>query len=142
MRFWRHILPGVNKVLFMAVLAAAVTLMSPSGSTAQDKIMIFGGPGHDTYLGCLSCSDYSTESVFNEFSQFGSSYSTNSIYNSFSRFGSQFSKFSACSRTASDPPVIVNQDGDYYGRLTINNSHPDQISSREILSWLRRVCGS
>lgn len=126
----------------MAVLAAAVMLMSPSGSAAQGKIMIFGGSEHDTYLGCLSCSEYSSESVFNEFSQFGSSYSTNSIYNSLSRFGSRLSTYSACSRTASDPPVIVNQDGDYYGRLTINNSHPDQISSREILSWLRSVCGS
>ena len=36
-----------------------------SARTAK-KIMIFGGRGHDTYLGCLSCSKFDSESVFNE----------------------------------------------------------------------------
>lgn len=102
--------------------------------------MIFGGPGHDTYLGCLSCPEYSGDSVFNEYGSHGNPYGAASIHNSYSQFGSPYSPYSACNPYASDPPVIVDGDGDFYGRLTLNRSHPDATRNGEILAWLAAVC--
>ena len=41
----------------------------------QQKLMLFGGPGHRDYLGCISCSEYATDSVFNQYGTYGSRYS-------------------------------------------------------------------
>lgn len=38
-------------------------------------------------------------------------------------FGSRGSPYSVCSVCASDPPVIVDEDGTYLGRLTLNRNH-------------------
>jgi hypothetical protein len=38
--------------------------------------------------------------------------------NGFGQFASQFSSYSACNEFASDPPVIVDRSGSYYGRCS------------------------
>jgi hypothetical protein len=40
--------------------------------TAPPKLMLFGGEGHKTYLGCLNCPKYASDSVFNEYGPHGS----------------------------------------------------------------------
>src|SRR5713226_4729661 len=95
--------------------AGAAGASAPQYST---KLMIFGGLDHKTYLGCLSCNEYATDSVFNSYGSNGSPYSSESIWNQYSEFGSRYSTYSACNPYASDPPVIVDHDGAYYGRLT------------------------
>jgi len=103
--------------------------------------MLFGGMDHKTYLGCLNCSKYATDSVFNEFGSAGSSYSTDSIWNTYSDFGSRYSMYSACNQYASDPPVIVDSQGNYYGRLTINEYQSEIGSGRQYIGWLKEsVC--
>lgn len=108
-------------------------------SGVAGKLLLFGGPNHDTYLGCLNCSEYSSESVLNEFSSYGSEFSSTSIHNSVSQYGSEFSNYSACSTYASDPPVIVDEQGNYYGRLTVN-PYADQVDSERLIRWLASVC--
>jgi len=90
-------------------------------------MMIFGGLGHKTYLGCLSCPEYSTDSVFNEFGSFGTAYGPQSIFNSYSEYGSTFSTYSPCNSYATDPPVVVDEEGTFYGRLTVNRYNPQGI---------------
>lgn len=102
--------------------------------------MLFGGPGHDTYLGCINCNEYSTDSVFNEYGPHGSRYSANSILNPYSQFGSRYSTFGACNTYASDPPVIVDRDGRFYGRLTLNQYHRQATRDGRLLAWLAGVC--
>lgn len=104
------------------------------------KLMLFGGPGHDTYLGCINCNEYSTDSVFNEYGPHGSRYSANSILNPYSQFGSRYSTFGACNTYASDPPVIVDRDGRFYGRLTLNQYHRQATRDGRLLAWLAGVC--
>lgn len=82
--------------------------------------MLFGGPDHRTYLGCLNCSEFNQDSVVNEFGPYGSSFSPTSIRNQFSPYGSSFSQYSACNPFALDPPVIVDGQGNYYGRLKLD----------------------
>jgi hypothetical protein len=120
----------------------ATGVSGTAGQTAT-KIIIFGGQNHGTYLGCLSCSQYERDSVFNEVGPYGSRYSNESIWNSYHQFGSSFSPFSSCNPQASDPPVLVDQDGSFYGRLTLNRFHPQIGAGVRLIPWLTStVCGN
>ncbi len=103
------------------------------------KLMLFGGPGHSTYLGCLSCSQYSTDSVFNEYGIHGNPYSSESVYNKYSQFGGPYGAYSPCNPYASDPPVIVDEAGNFHGRLTVNRYASQATRDETILAWLERV---
>lgn len=123
-----------------AVLGSIARGLAAGSGAPVTKLMLFGGRGHDTYLGCLNCGEYDSESVFNEYSQFGSAYSSTSIRNAYSEFGSRYSQYSACNPYASDPPVVVDGDGNYYGRLTLNRYRSDVFKGDEVLAWLAAVC--
>ena len=109
-------------------------------SAAPPKFMVFGGPGHNTYLGCLNCNEYSPESVLNQYGTFGSVYSATSVANPYSQFGSPYSMYSACNPLASDPPVIVDGSGNFYGRLTVNQLNPERTRDSTVLAWLAGMC--
>lgn len=130
--------------IFLGVLqgmaAGATAYAENQAATERKKIMIFGGENHKTYLGCLSCSEYANDSVFNEFGRNGSSYSSTSIMNNYSQFGSAYSRYSACNQFANDPPVIVDEAGNYYGRLTINTIHPQFAQGKLYVEWLTQKC--
>lgn len=115
-----------------AAAAGAAAGMSgnyaPTSGTSG-KLMLFGGPGHRTYLGCLNCSEFATDSVFNEYGRHGSPYQSDSIFNTISQFGSAISSYSACNPIASDPPVIVDANGRFYGRLTINEYNTQRTTN-------------
>jgi hypothetical protein len=108
-------------------------------SLAGRKLMAFGGPSHEIYLGCLNCSEFASDSVFNEFGAHGSEFRTNSLLNQFGRFGSPYSGNSACNPYASDPPVVVDNKGNYYGRLTIN-AYKDPTKIQSLAAWIAGVC--
>jgi hypothetical protein len=112
-----------------------------NGSSAQPqeaKLMIFGGQDHRVYLGCLSCSELEKDSVFNALGSAGSRVSTESIWNPVGQYGSPSALFSysACNSVAKDPPVIVDQDGTAYGRLTLNRLLPQIGMGARFYDWL------
>lgn len=123
-----------------ALVTALLALLLGFAFAQNHKIMIFGGPNHDTYLGCLSCSEYASDSVFNDYGTYGSSYSSTSIYNSYSQYGSAYSNYSPCNEYATDPPVLVDEDGNFYGTLTLNTYRPDAVTSSDVIAWLKGVC--
>ena len=112
---------------------------APSAQSGETDILLFGGEGHKTFLGCLTCSELSTLSVFNELSDYGNHLYSGSIYNRFGDFGSSFSKYSACNTNATDPPVIVDENGTFYGRLTINRYHNQATEDEAIVEWLENI---
>jgi hypothetical protein len=121
--------------------SAAAGVAGASAPQSLAKLMIFGGLDHKTYLGCLSCNEYASDSVFNSYGSNGSPYSSQSIWNHYSEFGSPYSTYSACNPYASDPPVIVDQNGSYYGRLTVNEYHLQRAAGAKYYGWLTEtVC--
>lgn len=115
----------------------------PAASTpAVTKLMIFGGANHTVYLGCLNCSEYAADSVNNAYGTHGSAYSTESVHNHYSEYGSPYSNESACSEYATDPPVIVDQGGRFYGRLTLNHYNAQIGEGVRFVAWLAAVCNS
>ena len=61
------------------------------------------------YLGDLGPS-WSTNSIFNDYSEYGSSWHQNSIFNEYSEHGNSYSDTSVFNENASNPPKIVNED--------------------------------
>jgi hypothetical protein len=115
-----------------------------AGSLAEpkpSKLMIFGGQNHRVYLGCLSCSEIEKDSVFNAFGPAGNRVSNKSIWNPVSEYGSAVSAYSVCNPVATDPPIIVDQDGNAYGRLTLNKFLPQIGMGGRFYDWLAsNVC--
>jgi hypothetical protein len=119
---------------------AGPNTVPPPPTASFQKVMIFGGDGHRTYLGCLNCSEYATDSVHNEYGTHGSPYASESIHNHYSQYGSPYSTESACNEYAFDPPVIVDASGRYYGRLTLNRYHAQLGAGASYMGWLAAVC--
>lgn len=124
----------------LIVAALALSSAAVPRSAIATELLVFGGPNHRTFLGCISCSEYDSDSILNEYGPHGSRYSSESIHNHYSEYGSPYSSYSACSRYASDPPVIVDGEGGFYGRLTLNKYHAQATKNRTLLAWLGGVC--
>lgn len=130
---------GISTSCSRAAWQAAAQGAAAGAAQAPAALLIFGGVGHKTFLGCLNCSEYGQSSIQNPYS-FGSPYGQ-TIFNHYNDFGSAYSDESACNPYATDPPVIVDSDGNYYGRLTLNLYHNQIGVGRNFVNWLEtKVC--
>jgi hypothetical protein len=119
-------------ILIWVVLGSLTLYGQAHGQST--KLMIFGGQNHKTYLGCLSCTPEDPESIFNKNGRFGSCrLLEDSIFcrGPLDEYGtkSPIANLSACAPNASNPPVIVDQDGRYYGRFSVGGllGHKDSV---------------
>lgn len=80
----------------------------------------YGGEDHDVFLGKLNASKYDSKSIWNEYGTYGSEYNANSIWNEYGTYGSEYSSYSPFNSYASYPPVIVDEEGNFYGYFTVN----------------------
>jgi hypothetical protein len=109
----------------VALVALLVVVISGFATAQGDPaLLLFGGDGHKTFLGCLNCGKFESGSICNKFGQHGSKFMPDSIWNKFGNFGSKFSNQSPWNRFALDPPVIVDNAGNFYGHLTANRFNP------------------
>lgn len=106
-----------NKLLFVVIYLISST------SILGQTLHIYGGQGHDEYLGCLNCNSYDKNSIWNEYGIYGNNYSPKSIWNSYSKFGNDYNPYSPWNNYSSNPPVIVDKDGTFYGYFTLNESN-------------------
>lgn len=95
-----------------------ILLMCMATCAYSQELYIYGGDDHKTKLGCLTCSKYDSESIWNIYGDYGSKYSSNSIWNKYGDFGSKYSSSSPWNAYSSTPPVVVDMDGNFYGYLT------------------------
>ncbi len=103
------------------------------------ELLVFGGRNNDVFLGCLNCSKFDSDSVFNRYGAHGSRYGARSLLNSYSSYGSRFSAYSACNPYASEPPIVVDAQGNSYGHLTLNQFNR-QVRYSTIVAWLTGMC--
>jgi hypothetical protein len=102
------------------LLALFVAALPSSAAVAQaTPILIFGGTDHREFLGCVNCDELDDASVWNDISQYGWH---NSIgkWSDVGEYGSSIGSYSACNDLSSDPPVLVDRRGNFYGRLSTN----------------------
>ena len=103
----------VNHQLFL--LLFFVQVYSLLYSLNQLRIVADDG----TFLGTFE-NEYSTNSVYNQYGNYGSPYSSNSIMNQYSNYGSDYSDYSPFNKYATHAPWIVDRYGNSYGRLSVN----------------------
>lgn len=94
--------------------------------TFSQTLHLYGGDNHDVYLGCLNCSNYDSDSIWNEYGTYGSSYNSKSIWNAYGTYGSEYNSYSPWNSYSNDPPVVVDKDGGFYGYFTVNEYKSDR----------------
>lgn len=82
-------------------------------------LLIFGDRNHNVFLGCITCDEYSSKSIFNSLSKFGFENSYG-VWNSYGKYKSEYSSTSACNEYGSYPPVVVDTNGNFYGKFTLD----------------------
>lgn len=128
-----------DPAFWSGVAAGLAQASAPTYTSSSTELLVFGGRSHDVFLGCLNCSEYSSNSVLNEYGSFGSRYSTTSIRNAYSTYGSLYSSESSCNPYASYPPVVVDRSGNFYGYLTVN-AYKNPVRNDSIRMWLAATC--
>ena len=139
----RVTLLGVVSVLLVSVSAGCSAafwegfnegLAGAQGATSAGRaygqmpeLLIFGGSGHDEFLGCLNCSEYSSDSICNGYGTYGNEYSSSGMFNEYSGFGNEYSSSSPWNEYSSSNavPVLVDRGGNFYGYFTINRYRSD-----------------
>lgn len=98
-------------------------------SPAFSKTMLFGGAGKKEYLGCLDCNEFAADSICNGFGKYGNEFSSNGIFNEFAGYGNEFSSKSPWNEfsTSNEVPVLVDENGKFYGYFTINEHRSDAV---------------
>ncbi len=123
-------------------LAALILWISECAACyGQTPLLLFGDNPHKTFLGCLNCSKFDSQSVCNKFGQLGSLFTSDSIWNASGRFGSKSSSDSPWNVFSTSGPVIVDESGQFYGRLTASKSVPDRTRIRALNQLTDLVAG-
>lgn len=137
-----------NKKITLEQFITKWNIYSPqSSSSAQSstsngpvakstELYLYSNDGK-TYLGKLTSNKYDSESIYNEFGDYGSKFSSKSIFNEFSDYGSSVSDKSAFNKFASKPPMIIS-GGKIVGYLTTNSSIDGAISPVGLKEWLEK----
>jgi hypothetical protein len=118
--------------------------MIPPTSTCGGQLIVVAAD--ETYLGCITCSTYSSDSIFNQYGTYGSPYSPTSISNQYGTYGSPYSSASACNQYTSTPPYILDDQGCYGGRMSVNQYVPDSVcgisGNAALCSQLQVLCAN
>ena len=95
----------------------------------SQTLHMYGGKNHDVYLGCLNCDKFNPNSIWNAYGTYGSKYNPNSIWNAYGTYGSKYNSYSPWNAYSSDPPVVVDKEGDFYGYFTVNTHQVNRFES-------------
>ena len=85
------------------------------------------------YIGTIYSNEndqaYQPKSASNPYGTYGSQYGQESVNNKNGTYGSEYSPKSAQNQYATDAPVLVDEDGNYRGKLSKNQYDPDSTSN-------------
>lgn len=122
----------MSKKVTHTLMTFALTLLMALAAAAK-PLLIYGGEDHSVFLGCLNGSKFDDASIWNRFGDYGSTFSDRSIWNQFGDYGGTFSDTSPWNQFANHPPVIVDQDGNFYGYFTANRFHEKRCEMESVL---------
>lgn len=101
-------------------------------------LYLYADDGTGTFLGEISSNKYDTDSIANEYGNYGSKYQTKSIFNQYGNYGSKYSQYSVFNEYATHPPKILDKNGNVVGYLTANKHIKDAISYEEMMVLLKK----
>ena len=100
-----------------------------ASTTANAKTMLYGGPDHSQYLGCLECNEFSSEFICNGFGPYGNVDSAKGMFNEYAGFGNEYNSKSPWNEYSSsnEVPILVDEEGNFLGYFTINSTRRNAV---------------
>jgi hypothetical protein len=139
----RRILLAMLAVLAFGAVALPAERAEAQDMLVQPRMMIYAGPLHREYLGCLNCYPYNERSVWNNFSPFGWG-NDYPLMSHFQDYRAPHGRYSACDPHAADPPILLDINHTNYGRLSVSITRPDSIcgqrGDKSICQALTAMC--
>lgn len=105
----------MKRIFTLGILLTFCALSTFAISLAD--LMLVADDG--TFLGTFE-SEYSKNSIYNQYGTYGTPYSAESIFNKYGNYGSDYSQYSPFNKYANNGPWLMDRRGNYYGRLSIN----------------------
>ena len=124
---------------FLLLLIISISFSAKAELSSWDCYKLEGAKiiaDDGTYLGTLDDS-YKSDSIYNDYSDYGSKYNSESIWNDYSDYGNEYSSQSAMNDSASEPPVLL-KDGEVVGKLTTNDYEYEGVNPKvlkEVCDW-------
>jgi hypothetical protein len=100
-------------------------------------LLIYGGPKHDVFLGCLSCEKGDPQSIFNPEGPFGKPNLERSIWNPHGPYGNRKSPLSPWNPAGTQPPLLRDETDAFHGYFSVNPRIPDRTRDPATLRFLK-----
>lgn len=119
----------------VASASIVVNVINTGGTSYNFPLHLYSYDGKH-YLGKLVTNKYDSDSIWNEYGDYGSKYGTYSIWNTYGDYGDKYSDTSAFNDYANKPPKIVDNNGYLLGYLTTNKYMTHGYTIIEIRQFL------
>jgi hypothetical protein len=87
------------------------------------------------FLGIISRDRFESESIANQFGEYGSRFKPYSIFNETGEYGSEYSPLSPFNEFSNTPPKIYVND-EFRAYLTVNSLKRPRLDPAELSNWL------
>lgn len=87
------------------------------------------------FLGILTSNKYLSDSVMNEYGNYGSRYSSTSIFNKYGQYGSRYAFYSPFNPYTNTPPKIILR-GMWVGLLSTNRFLQNALDPHQLIDWI------
>ena len=91
-------------------------------ATIGTELYIYGGKNSKEFLGKLNASKYDSESIWNTYGTYGNKYNSKCIWNKYGEYGSHYNSYCPFNKYGSNPPVLLDKQGKFYGYFTANKN--------------------
>ena len=102
-------------------------------SLVESKLVAADG----TLLGNVNKNPYDTDSITNQYGQYGNPFNANSLFNNFGPYGNPYSALSPYNEFSRTPPRFV-KDGKTLAYLTANQFVSPRVDPKQFRAWLGR----
>jgi hypothetical protein len=130
---------------FALLISVAPAALWAQGATIQQQFLIYAGPLHRDYLGCLNCDQFDPNSVWDGYSAmgWGNAFAEASH---FANYRAAHGRYSACDAFAADPPILIDRSLNHYGVLSVSTKRADSVCGpkgvKSICEALKRTCNN
>lgn len=139
----RHVPKRIDPNAFVYLLKNDIKRLlkgdfSPPGSSTAKPVRrgtyLIANDG--AFLGTLDTNSFSSDSIFNQFGQYGNHYSGVSIFNAYGTYGGAYSSLSPYNEFTSTPPKIMSGD-QFLAYLTKNHFLQPRVDPDKVELWAK-----
>jgi hypothetical protein len=113
---------------------AQKSLVATMNIEGLDNARLIGDDGR--FLGKITTNPYDTDSIGNEYGEYGNKFNINSIFNEFGTYGGKYSALSPFNRYTNTPPKIV-LGTKVIGFLSVNSSISNRLDPFVLIAWIK-----